>query len=73
MPPMLDTTKMKKITVCVTCVRSRFVWSSGRMSSMEAPVVPTTEASTAPLARKAAFTEGVASMSPRRSTPPEIT
>jgi hypothetical protein len=73
MPPMFETTKMKKITVWVTRVRSRLVISSGRISSIEAPVVPTNEASRAPIARKVVFTTGVASRSPRSRIPPEIT
>ena len=53
MPPMFETRKMKKTTVCVTRVRSRLVCSSGRISSIEAPVVPTNEASRAPSAEEA--------------------
>ena len=64
---------MKNTTVCVTRARSRFVCSSGRISSIEAPVVPTREASRVPVARKAVFTSGVASRSPVRRTPPAIT
>ena len=70
---MFDTRKMKKITVCVTRWRSRFVWSSGRISNKDAPVVPIHEASAAPSARKAVFVTGVASRSPRSRMPPEIT
>ena len=70
---MFDTRKMKKTTVCFVRVRSRLVWSSGRMRSIDAPVVPRTEASTEPAARKPALVSGVATRSPRRSTPPEIT
>ena len=43
------------------------------MSSIEAPVVPTKEASSAPTPRKPAFVRGVASRSPSRRIPPEIT
>ncbi len=64
---------MKNTTVCLRWVRSRLVWSSGRISSMEAPVVPTAEARTAPTARKVELTSGVAMRSPRSRTPPEIT
>ena len=73
MPPMFATRKMKKITVCLTRVRSRLVCSSGRISSMDAPVVPMNEAITAPNARKVVLVSGVASRSPRRRIPPEIT
>ena len=49
---MFDTRKMKKTTVCATCLRSLLVCSSGRMSSIEAPVVPTSDASSAPSAEE---------------------
>ena len=73
MPPTFDTTKMKNTTVCVTRVRSLFVCSSARTSSIEAPVVPTNEASTPPSARNAVLVAGVATRSPRNRMPPEIT
>ena len=47
-PPQLQTMKMKKITVCWTCLRSRLVSSSGRIRSMAAPVVPMKLAKQAP-------------------------
>ena len=46
------TRKMKKTTVWATCLRSRFVWSSGRMRSIDAPVVPMNDASSAPAAEE---------------------
>ncbi len=64
---------MKKMTVCLTRVRSRLVWSTGRIRSMEAPVVPRNEARTDPMARKAVLVSGVASRSPVRRIPPAIT
>ena len=64
---------MKKTTVWATCFLSRFVCSRGRMSSIEAPVVPTNEARRAPRPRNAAFVRGLASRSPSRRIPPEIT
>ena len=64
---------MKNTTVCTTWRRSWFVESSGRMRSTDAPVVPMSEASTDPMARKAVFTIGRASMSPVTRTPPETT
>ncbi len=70
---MFETRKMKKTTVWATCLRSRFVWSSGRMRSIEAPVVPMNDASSAPRPRNAAFVRGVASRSPSMKMPPEIT
>jgi hypothetical protein len=66
---MFDTRKMKKITVCLTRVRSRLVCRSGRISSIEAPVVPMIEASTAPTPRKTTLAEGVATRLPRRRRP----
>ena len=44
--------KMKITTVWATCLRSRLVSSSGRMSSIAAPVVPMKLASTAPIAHE---------------------
>jgi hypothetical protein len=70
---MLDTRKMKKTTVCLTRTRSLFVCRSGRISSIEAPVVPTKDARSAPSARNAVLMEGVALRSPLRRMPPEIT
>ena len=70
---MFETRKMKKITVWATCFLSRFVCSRGRMRSIEAPVVPTKEARSAPRPRNAALVRGVASRSPSRRIPPEIT
>ena len=72
-PPMFETRKMKNTTVCTVRVRTLLVRSSGRMNSIEAPVVPTIEAARAPHARNAVFTSGVASRSPSRTTPPEMT
>src|SRR5262245_11106597 len=65
---------MKKIGTCITCLRSgQLVRSSGRTSSMLAPVVPIRFASNAPTARKAVLTSGVARRSPRNTIPPEVT
>jgi hypothetical protein len=70
---MFATMKMKKITVWRTRRRSAFVSSSGRMSSIAAPVVPMNDASTAPVPRNAVLTPGVAGRSPRATMPPETT
>ena len=51
--------------VCVTCRRSLLVRRRGRISSIEAPVVPMKDASTLPSPRKAALVSGVAMRSPR--------
>ena len=45
-PPMLPTRKMKKTTTCVRCRRASLARSSGRIISIDAPVVPITLAST---------------------------
>jgi hypothetical protein len=70
---MLLTRKMKNTTVCTTCLRSLFVWSSGRMSSMLAPVVPMKLAIRAPNARIPVFVRGCAARFPFRLIPPLIT
>ena len=70
---MFATRKMKKITVWVMCVRWRLVWRTGRIRSIDAPVVPRNEARTVPAARKVVFTRGVASRSPLKRMPPAIT
>jgi hypothetical protein len=72
-PPMLLTRKMKKTTVWTRYLRSRLVSSSGRMSSMLAPVVPMKLAIRVPTRMKLAFTVGVALRSPVIEIPPEIT
>ena len=50
-PPALATRKMKKMTTWARCLRERFARSSGRMSSMAAPVVPTQLARKLPMSR----------------------
>src|SRR5262245_43527475 len=64
---------MKNTTVWARCRRSELARSRGRMSSIEAPVVPATLASSAPAPRKAVFAAGVERTSPSSATPPEIT
>ena len=51
---------MKNTTTCTWCLRLSLARSSGRISSIDAPVVPMKLASTAPMARMAVF-------SPRRA------
>jgi hypothetical protein len=70
---MLHTRKMKKRTVWRTWARSRLVCKTGRIRSIEAPVVPMKDASTDPSARNTVLVRGVATRSPRSRTPPEIT
>ena len=57
-PPQLQTMKMKKTTVCLTCLRSRLVSSKGRISSMAAPVVPIRLANTEPMAMNVVLVTG---------------
>ena len=66
---MFETRKMKKTTVCRTCSRSRFVWSRGRIRTIDAPVVPIRLASTAPIASIAVLTAGVARQVPLELEP----
>ena len=47
-PPTLPTSRMKKTTACTRCVRPSLPASSGRIRSIDAPVVPITLASAAP-------------------------
>ncbi len=63
---------MKKTTVCVTRVRSRLVWSTGRIRSIDAPVVPRKEARMLPVARNVVLTSGVARRSPVSRIPPAM-
>jgi hypothetical protein len=69
-PPTLLTMKMKK-TTWKAVMRYLFIRIHGRMSSIEAPVVPMKFASTAPMRRKTQFTTGVASPFTRMWIPPE--
>ena len=55
---MFETRKMKKTTTWALCRRSSLARSSGRISTIEAPVVPITLASTVPMARSAVLTAG---------------
>ena len=56
-PPMLATRKMKKTTTWTLCWRHALARSSGRISSIDAPVVPIQLAITVPTARSAVLTE----------------
>ena len=64
-PPALETMKMKNTTTCTTCLRLSLARISGRISSMEAPVVPMKLASTAPMARMPVFSAGLPCRLPR--------
>ncbi len=69
---MFDTRKMKNTKVCVLRARNALARSTGRMSSMLAPVVPITLASSVPMASSAVFVAGVPTSVPRSSTPPPV-
>ena len=71
-PPTLPTMRMKNTTACTRCRRASLAASSGRISSMEAPVVPMTLARHAPSARRPVLTAGVPASVPRRQMPPAI-
>ncbi len=62
---------MKNTTMKVRCLRRALARRKGRISSMDAPVVPIQEAMAAPSASSAVFTAGVPWIEPRSSTPPE--
>ena len=64
-PPALLTMKMKKTMTCATCLRLSLARISGRISSMDAPVVPMKLASTAPMPMMAVFRPGLPCRLPR--------
>ena len=70
---MLLTRKMKKTKVCVLRLRKAFARSTGRISSIDAPVVPMTDAMTVPKASSAVFVAGVPTSEPFSRTPPPVT
>ena len=61
---LLQTRKIKKMTVCLTYFRSRLVCSRGRINNIAAPVVPMKLAMPAPTARKMVLVRGWAGRSP---------
>jgi len=71
-PPTLPTSTMKNTTEWTTCRRPAFAVSSGRISSIEAPVVPMKLASDAPSASSAVLTAGVPASAPRTQMPPAM-
>jgi hypothetical protein len=72
LPPTLLMMKMNNTTFR-DVMRYLFILIQGRIISIDAPVVPITFASTAPMAKKIVFTIGVASPLTRMLMPPEIT
>ena len=71
-PPQFETMKMKK-TMWNALIRILFIRIHGRISTMEAPVVPITFAISAPMARKTTLSSGVASPFTLRWMPPATT
>ena len=69
-PPALETMKMKNTTMCAECLRLSLARISGRIISMEAPVVPITLASTAPSAKMPVLSKGLPCRLPRTKMPP---
>ncbi len=59
MPAPFETMKMKKTTMWTLRCRLSLARSSGRISSIDAPVVPMKLASSAPMPRNAVLTSGV--------------
>ena len=55
---MFDTRKMKNTNTWILCRRSSLARIMGRISSIDAPVVPIQPASTVPIASSAVFIEG---------------
>ena len=68
---MFETMKMKKTITCTRRLRLSLARISGRISSIEAPVVPITLASSAPIARIAVLSPGAPCRLPRMWMPPD--
>ena len=71
-PPQFETMKMN-ITTWMGRSRPAFIRMKGRMRSIDAPVVPTMLARTAPAARSVVFAHGVALVCTWIRMPPETT
>jgi len=71
-PPMLETRKMKKTMTCALRTLSRFALMTGRIMTMEAPVVPTQEARNVPISRRTELTRGVPRSDPETTMPPAM-
>ena len=57
-PPMFDTRKIKNTTTCTLCFRSSLARSTGRIITMDAPVVPITLARMVPMPSRIVFVAG---------------
>ena len=71
-PPMLATRKMKKQKMCAFLTRCLLARRTGRIITIEAPVVPTQEASTVPIRSITVLTAGVPLSDPFRTIPPDM-
>ena len=71
-PAILLTTKMKN-AVCMGAIRLRFIAIHGRISSIDAAIVPIRLPSTAPARRKSVFRSGLLGAFARRWMPPATT
>ena len=67
---MFDTRKMKNTKTWILCRRSSLARIMGRISSIDAPVVPIQPASTVPIASRAVFIDGEPWMLPFMWMPP---
>ena len=66
----MDTRKIKNTTVCTQRERHWFARSSGRIMTMEAPVVPIQEARSVPMSSRIRLVLGVPAKSPSRQMLP---
>ena len=64
-PPIFETRKMKKTKTWILCFRSSLARITGRISSIEAPVVPMTLANTAPTPKMVVLSPGLPRKLPR--------
>ncbi len=71
-PPQFATIPIKNNIVWTLNVLCLFVWITGRISNIAAPVVPIMEARTAPIPRNNVLTLGFAAISPVNKIPPVI-
>ena len=70
-PPMLLTKKIKNTTICTLDLRLALARNTGRINTMEAPVVPTHEAMTVPINSITVLTIGFPRIVPRIRMPPD--
>ena len=71
-PPILATRKIKNTTMWTVCFLHLFARSSGRINSIEAPVVPIQDASSVPTSKINRFPFGVPDNLPLICIPPDM-